>query len=97
MLEKLSHGFAEYVTILQHLRSHYFNLIDRLSHRGMEAIQEAIATAARSAEFMAKVDRLLDLYSAWRLGGDPALIPAMREVVAAIRATDPEFKFDLPG
>jgi len=97
VLEKLSQGFAEYVTILQHLRSHYFNLIDRLSHRGMEAIQETIAAEARSADFMAKVDRLLDLYSAWRRGGDPALIPAMREVVAAIRATDPEFEFDLPG
>ena len=97
VLEKLSQGFAEYVTILQHLRSHYFNLIDRLSHRGMEAIQETIAAEARSADFMAKVDRLLDLYSAWRRGGDPALIPAMREVVEAIRAADPEFKFDLPG
>lgn len=97
VLEKLSRGFEEYVTILQHLRSHYFNLIDRLSHRGMEAIQAAIAAETRSAEFMAKVDRLLDLYSAWRLGGDPALLPEMREVVQAIRATDPEFRFELPG
>lgn len=62
MLEKLSPGCAEYVTIRQHLRSHYFNLIDRRSHRGIEAIQETIAAEARSADFMAKVDRrLLDL------------------------------------
>jgi hypothetical protein len=97
VLEKLSRGFAEYVTILQHLRSHYFNLIDRLGRRGMEAIQESIAAEARSADHMARVDRLLDLYSAWRQGGDPALLPAMREAVAAIRAVDPEFRFELPG
>jgi len=97
VLEKLSRGFAEYVTILQHLRSHYFNQIDRLSRRGMEAIQESIAAEARSADHKARVDRLLDLYSAWRQSGDPALLPAMREAVAAIRAVDPEFKFDLPG
>jgi hypothetical protein len=97
VLEKLSRGFEEYVTILQYLRSHYFNLIDRLNHRGMEAIQAAIAAEARSADYMEKVDRLLDLYSTWRLSGDPALVPAMREVVEAIRATDPEFRFDLPG
>ncbi len=96
VLAKLGHGFEEYVAILNHLRSHYFNLIDRLSHRGMEAIQAAIATESRSAEFMTKMDRLLDLYSEWRRTGDPTLLPTIEEAVRAVRAIDPTFQFDLP-
>ena len=96
VLEKLSRGFEGYVTILNHLRSHYFNLIDRMSHRGLEAIQRVIEDEARSAEFKAKVDQLLDLYSEWRRTGDPALGPAIRQQVEEIRALDPEFRFDFP-
>lgn len=96
VLDKLSRGFAGYVTILNHVRSHYFNLIDRLSHRGLEAIQGVIEDEARSAEFKTKVDQLLDLYSEWRRTGDPALGPAIRTMVEEIRALDPEFRFDFP-
>ena len=97
VLEKLSGGFAGYVTILNHLRSHYFNLIERVNRREMDAIQHGIRQQATASEFKTKVDQLLDLYSAWRESGDPALITAMREQVAAIRQIDPGFQFDLPS
>jgi hypothetical protein len=97
VLEKLSRGFETYVTILNYVRSHYFNLIDRLGHRGMEAIQQLINEEARSSEFKAKVDRLLDLYSAWRRTGDQTLLPAIQEIVDEIRSTKPDFRFDLPA
>jgi len=97
VLEKLSRGFEGYVTILNYLRSHYFNLIDRLGHRGLDAIQKLIDEEARSTELKGRVDRLLDLYSEWRRTGDPALGPAIREAVEAIRALKPDFRFDFPG
>jgi hypothetical protein len=97
VLEKLAGGFEGYVTILNHLRSHYFNLIERMHRRDMDAIQEAIDDQAVASEFKAKVDQLLDLYSAWRESRDPALIAAMRQAVAAIRQIDPGFQFELPA
>ena len=97
VLEKLAGGFAGYVTILNHLRSHYFNLIERMHRRDMDAIQQAIDDQAAANDFKAKVDQLLDLYSAWRESRDPALITAMRQAVAAIRQIDPGFTFDLPA
>ena len=97
VLEKLSGGFEGYVTILNHVRSHYFNLIERMNRREMDAIQHGIREQATASEFKTKVDHLLDLYSAWRESGDPALITAMREQVAAIRQIDPAFQFDLPS
>jgi hypothetical protein len=97
VLEKLSRGFDGYVVILNHLRSHYFNLIDRLNHRGMEAIQQAIECEARSAEFREKVDHLLDLYSEWQRTGDEELAEEIRKIVDSLRALDPEFRFELPG
>ena len=97
VLEKLSGGFEGYVTILNHLRSHYFNLIERMNVREMDAIQHGIREQATASEFKTKVDQLLDLYSAWRESGNPALITAMREQVAAIRQIDPGFQFELPS
>ena len=97
VLEKLSRGFDGYVVILNHVRSHYFNLIDRLSHRSMEAIQQAIECEARSAEFREKADHLLDLYSEWQRTGDSELAERIRKIVDSPRALDPEFRFELPG
>jgi hypothetical protein len=97
VLEKLSRGFEAYVTILNYVRSHYFNLIDRLGHRGMEEIQRLIEEEARSAELKDNLDRLLDLYSEWRRTGDPALVPAIRQSVEEIRLLKPDFRFELPG
>lgn len=96
VLEKLSRGFEAYVTILNYLRSHYFNLIDRLGHRGMETIRQVIDEEARSAEVKERVDRLLDLYSEWRRTGDPALAPAIRQAVEDVQALKPDFYFELP-
>jgi len=96
VLEKLADGFEGYVTILNHLQSHYFNLIERLNQRGMEAIQHAIDEQTVANELKARVDELLDLYSAWRQSGDPELVRAMRELVATIRILDPGFHFELP-
>ena len=67
-----------------------------LGQRGMEAIQHAIDEQAVASEFKARVDELLDVYSAWRQSGDPELIRVMRELVATIRQLDPGFQFDLP-
>jgi hypothetical protein len=97
VLEKLAGRFEGYVTILNHLRSHYFNLIERLHRRDMDAIHQAIDDQAVASEFKVKVDQLLDLYSAWRESGDPALLAAMRQMVAAIRQIDPGFQFELPS
>ena len=60
-------------------------------------VYQGIDDQAVASEFKVKVDQLLDLYSAWRESGDPALIAAMRQMVAAIRQIDPGFQFELPS
>jgi hypothetical protein len=96
VLGKLGHGFPGYVTILHHLRSEYFNLIERFAERDMVEIHATIDHQAQKAEQNERVNRLLDLYSIWLRSGDPAQLAAMRPLVEEIRAVDPEFRFELP-
>ena len=96
VLGKLASGFPRYVAILNHLRSEYFNLVERLGARDLEAIHSGIDREAHRAAQTARVDVLLDLYSCWLRSGDRALLEPMRRQVAAIRAADPGFEFELP-
>jgi hypothetical protein len=96
VLDKLARGFPGYVTVLHHLRSEYFNLIERLGTRDLAAIHSAIDEEEEKVALSERMDRLLDLYSEWLESRDPALLAPLRRELASIHEIDPDFEFELP-
>ncbi|MGD8396214.1 MAG: hypothetical protein PVF43_12145 [Candidatus Eiseniibacteriota bacterium] len=96
VLDKLARGFPGYVTVLHHLRSEYFNLIERLGARDLAEIHTSIDEQEQKAALTERIDHLLDLYSEWLERRDPALLGPLRLQLAAVHELDPDFEFDLP-
>lgn len=96
VMGKLAQGFPGYVAVLQHLRSEYFNLIERFAANDMAAIHATIDEEAERAEQRARIDRLLDLYSGWLQSGDPQALEPIRRLDEEIRSHDPTFTFEMP-
>ncbi len=96
VFHKLSQAFRDYVTVLNHLRSEYFGLIERFDHRAWEAIHSDMDGQAQKMELADAVNLLLDAYNKWKASRDPADRVAMERLRETIRSLDPAFEFELP-
>ena len=92
-MTKLSDHFDDYTSILRCVRTSFFRLTSRLSegelfHLAREEDPEEVRRSAW--------DAFLDAWSEWKRTSGEAELDQLREAVAALRAVDPEFTFDLP-
>jgi len=97
VLEKLSLGFDKYTKILSHLRGEYFNLVEALSQGEVYHLERSVDKEGAKTEARQKIDEFLDVYSEWMKTGTDEARERMGNVIAEIRALDPEFRFRLPG
>jgi hypothetical protein len=96
VLEKLSIGFEKYLRILAHMRGEYLNLLDRLSRGEVYHLERSVDETRQGDDTRALQDRFLDLFLEWRRTGNERVKSEIEEIVARIRAVDPEFAFEFP-
>jgi hypothetical protein len=96
VLGKLSYGFETYVTILDHMRGEYFNIMDTFSEGEMFHLQRELDRFKNREIIRDKYDLLLDLYLEWKKTKDRDLIAKMEAVLRDLKALDPSCSFKIP-
>lgn len=92
VLCKLSSGFEEYVRLLTHARSEYFNFIDHMSEGELFHLQRSVL----AQDLPALHDAFLDAFSEWRRDPTPEKRARLAESARAIEKLEPSFQFKLP-
>lgn len=95
VLEKLSHGFEQYVQILSHMRGEYFNILDRLSSGDVYHLERSVDRVDENKQLKALQDQFLDLYSQYMRAKDPALKPELSALARRIQRIDETFRFNI--
>jgi hypothetical protein len=97
VLAKLSYGFETYVTILDHMRGEYFNIMETFSDGEIFHLQRELDQFKNREIIRRKYDVLLDLYLEWKKTKDRALIAKMESVLKELKALDPNCGFKIPN
>jgi len=95
VLEKLSRGFENYVSILSHMRGEYFNILEQLSAGDVYHLERSIDRAETDRELKALQDQFLDLYSTYMKTKSPELKEKLRELARKIQKLDETFRFTM--
>ena len=90
VLGKLATGFERYVRILSHLRSEYFDFVDRLSEGELYHLERSANTEGAKSLY----DEFLDRYNEYRASATPEAHEKLRDVVHRLHQADPGFHFD---
>jgi hypothetical protein len=97
-MTKLGQRFAHYAEILRRVRTSYFHLTERLGDGQLfHLLNDGAAPERNEADLRLLYDRFLDAFSAWKRTGTEENLARLREAVTELRATDPDFAFQLPG
>ena len=95
-LAKLGDSFEAYVGVLHRLRSSYFHLTERLSDGSMYHLAQDSVFGDPDARKDQLYDQFLDAFSAYRADGNADNRCKLEGIVQELRATDPEFAFQMP-
>ena len=93
VMTKLSANFARYVTVLQRVRTTYFQLTERVG----EGTLFHLSNGEGLDDLPTLYDRFLDAFSAWKQSPDGESHEALVVAVTQLREADPEFVFELPA
>ncbi|HEX5131084.1 MAG TPA: hypothetical protein VFX92_01210 [Candidatus Krumholzibacteria bacterium] len=95
VLEKLSHGFEQYVQILSYMRGEYFNILDRLSSGDIYHLERSLDRVETGKELRELQDQFLDMYSEYIKTKDETLRERLKELVRKIQKLDDTFRFTM--
>lgn len=95
VLEKLSHGFEQYVQILSHMRGEYFNILDGLTKGDVYHLERSVDRFDQDKELKALQDQFLDLYSQYMRTKDTTLKDELFRLARSIQRIDETFRFNI--
>lgn len=91
VLQKLSRHFPLYWELLKFVRRDYFHFITRFRDQAFEQFMQQLSHYEKESEKRIKLDRFLDLYSAWLKTKHPELEQKARQTLEELRKFDPDF------
>lgn len=94
VLGKLSQYFDKYQDMLKEVRRDYFHFLNSFRDQVFHQFLHQIKNYETDMHVKTKMDHFLDLYGRWLMSKDPELKEKITHLVAEIRMSDPEFKFD---
>jgi len=97
-LRKLGERFPRYVQVLRHVRSDYFDLMERIGEGSLFHLGREIEEMEPQAHDRTTLyDAFLDCYSRWKEEPSPVRHEALKRAVARLRKLDPRFRFEMPA
>lgn len=90
---KLAGAPERYLAILEETRKDYLHLVERVSPKELDALQESVRTLEKDLQLKHKLDELLDAYSDWLKGErNPDSRSRLLTIIEEFQRLDPTFE-----